>query len=139
MADKPRPEALAFIICDTVIDDRATNKKSLIGLFNNIYANNFPCRHSVINVFLSLTKGHGDYECSLLCVKDDESQKIVQLSGPLKFNNPLSVVEVKFEIRGMVLPEPGIYRFDFLCGDVPVVSRKFKVIPLERKPHEPNN
>ncbi len=139
MADKPRPEALAFIICDTVIDDKATNKKSLIGLFNNIYANNFPCSHPVINIFLSLTKGHGDYECSLLCVKDDESQKIVQLSGPLKFNNPLSVVEAKFEIRGMVLPEPGIYRFDFLCGDVPVVSRKFKVIQSERKTHEPNS
>ena len=133
MADKPRPRALAFIICDTVIDDKATNKKSLIGLFNNIYANNFPCSHPVINIFLSLTKGHGDYECSLLCVKDDESQKIVQLSGPLKFNNPLSVVEAKFEIRGMVLPEPGIYRFDFLCGGVPVVSRKFKVVKLERK------
>ena len=140
MADKPRPKALAFIICDTVIDDKATNKKSLIGLFSDIYANNFPCSHHVINVFLSLTEGHGDYECSLICVKDDESQKeIVQLSGPLKFNNPLSVVEAKFEIRGLVLPEPGMYRFDFLCGEVPVVSRKFKVIKLERKTHEPNS
>lgn len=55
------------------------------------------------------------------------------MSGPLKFNNPLSVVEAKFEIRGMVLPEPGMYRFDFLCENVPVVSRKFKAIKLERK------
>ena len=138
MVDKPRPRALAFIICDTVIDDKATNKKSLIGLFNNIYASNFPCRHSLINVFLTLTEGYGNYECSLICVKDDESQKIVRLSGPLTFDNPLSVVEAKFEIRGMVLPEPGMYRFDFLCGDVPVVSRKFKVIKIERKTHEPN-
>ncbi len=140
MADKPRPKALAFIICDTVIDDKATNKKSLIGLFSDIYANNFPCSQPIVTVFLSLTEGHGDYECSLSCVKDDKSQNnIVQLSGTLRFNNPLSVVEAKFEIRGMLLPEPGIYRFDFLCGDVPVVSRKFKVIKLERKSHEPNS
>ncbi len=139
MDDKPRPRALAFIICDTVIDDKATNKKSLIGMFNNLYSAEFPCRHSALNVFISLTEGHGEYQCSLVCVKDDESQKIVQLSGPLKFDNPLSVVEAKFEIRGMVLPEPGMYRFDLLCGDVPVVSRKFKVIKLERKTHEPNS
>jgi len=139
MAEKPRPKALAFIICDTVIDDKATNKKSLIGLFNNISAYTFPCRYPVINVFLSLTEGHGDYECSLICVKDDESRVIVKLSGSLKFNNPLSVVEAKFEIRGMILPEPGMYRFDFLCGNVPVVSRKFKVIKLERKTREPNS
>ncbi len=139
MADKPRPKALAFIICDTVIDDKASNKKSLIGMFNNIYSAKFPCRHAALNVFVSLTEGHGEYKCSLVCVKDDESKKIAQMDGPIKFNNPLSVVEAKFEIRGMVLPEPGMYRFDFLCGDVPVVSRKFEVIKLERKTNEPNS
>ncbi len=133
MADKPRPRALAFIICDTVIEEKVTNKKSLIGLFTNIYSAEFPCRHSTLNVFISLTEGHGEYQCSLVCVKDDESKKIVQMDGPIKFNNPLSVVEAKFEIRGMVLSEPGMYRFDFLCGGVPVVSRKFKVVKLERK------
>ena len=133
MGNKPHPSALALIICDTVIDDKVTNKKSLIGIFNNIHADKFPCIHPVMNIFLSLTEGHGDYDCSLVCVKEDDSQDIVKMSGSLKFNSPLSVVEAKFEIRGMVLPEPGTYRFDFLCGDVPVVTRKFNVIKLERK------
>ena len=139
MVETPPPRALAFIICDSVIDDKATHKKSLIGLFNNIYANKFPATHSSLNVFLSLTGGHGDYQCSLVCGKDDESMRLVQIDGTLKFNNPLAVVEVKFEIRGIVFPEDGTYRFDFLCADVPIVSRKFNVVKVERKSNEPNN
>ena len=38
MVDKPSPIPLTMVICDTVIDDRKTGKKSLIGLFNNINA-----------------------------------------------------------------------------------------------------
>lgn len=125
---KPPPfKVLAFIICDTVIDDKITNKKSLVGLFNGIIAKTFPCAHPILHVFVSLTEGHGAYQCSLSCVKDDESKKILSLSGSLEFNNPLHVVEVNFEIRGIVFPEAGIYRFDLLCDDIPIISRKFQV------------
>lgn len=124
----PPPKILAFVICDSVIDDRATGKKSLIGLFNNISAKVFPCVHSILHVFVGLTEGHGEYQCSLTCIKDDGSKKVLNLSGPLKFNNPLDVAEVNFEIRGIVFPEPGVYRFEFNCDDVPVISRKFQVV-----------
>lgn len=126
--EKPPPfKVLAFIICDTVIDDKITNKKSLIGLFNSINTKTFPCVHPIIHTFLILTEGHGEYECSLSCVKDDGSKQVLRLSGPLKFNTPLDVIEVNFEIRGVVFPEAGMYRFEFQCNDIPVISRKFQV------------
>lgn len=125
----PSPTALAFIICDSVIEDKATNKKSLIGLFNSIATKTFPCIHSVIHVFVGLTGGHGEYQGDLSCVKDnDESIKVLSLSGPIKFNDPLAVVEINFEIRGVHFPEAGLYRFEFLCNSVPVISRKFQVM-----------
>lgn len=136
MTDKPPPKALALIICDTVIHDKATNKKSLIGLFNCVYSKVFPCKLTAINVFVSLTEGRGTYQCSLICVKDDESQTLVRMGGPLTFNNPLAVIEAKFEIKGLVFPEAGTYRFEFLCQDIPVISRKFQLVKLERKDHE---
>lgn len=125
----PSPAALAFIICDTVIEDKITNKKSLVGLFNSIEAKSFPCTHPVIHVFVSLTGGHGEYQSALACVKDDNERiKVLGLSGPIRFNNPLEVVELNFEIRGVSFPEAGIYRFQFLCNDIPIVSRKFQVV-----------
>lgn len=125
----PSPTALAFIICDTVIEDKITNKKSLVGLFNSIWAKSFPCTHPVLHVFVSLTGGHGEYQGNLTCVKhDEENIKVLGLSGPIKFNGPLEVVELNFEIRGVVFPKAGIYQFQFLCNNVPVASRKFQVV-----------
>jgi Family of unknown function (DUF6941) len=133
MANKtlPEPTVLAFIICDTMIEDRLTNKKSLIGLFSNINATSFPFTLPVINVFVSLTGGHGEYQCSLSCVKDDGSKEILKLSGPMKFENPLDIVESNFILNGTTFPGVGIYRFEFSCNDIPIISRKFQVI--ERK------
>ncbi len=125
----PSPTALAFIICDSIIEDKATNKKSLVGLFNSIATKTFPCIHSVIHVFVGLTGGHGRYQSALSCVKDDdESVKILDLQGLIKFSDPLEIVEVNFEIRDVRFPEAGIYRFELSCNDIPVISRKFQVV-----------
>ena len=133
MTDKGRPKliALAFIICDTVIEDKITNKNSLIGLFNSIHPKSFPFVHPVINVFVSLTQGHGKYKCSLSCVKEDIDKPIWNSGGSIKMVNPLEILEINFEIRNVHFPAAGIYRFEFSCDNVPIISRKFQVI--ERK------
>ena len=123
----PEPTVLAFIICDTIIDDKLTNKKSLIGLFSNINATTFPFTLPVINVFVSLTGGHGEYQCSLSCMKDDGSKEILRLAGLMKFKTPLAIVESNFNIKAASFPDAGIYRFEFSCNDIPIVSRKFQV------------
>lgn len=127
----PPLKALAFVVCDTILDDKLTNKKSLIGLFNSIYSITFPCKHPTINVFVSLTEGHGEYQCSLSCVKDDTNKSIWNSGGRIKLANPLNVIELNFEIRGIVFPEAGIYRFEFLCEELPVISRKLQVVQSE--------
>ncbi len=127
----PEPTVLAFIICDTIIDDKVTNKKSLIGLSSNFNTTNFPCTLPVINVYVSLTGGHGEYQCSLSCMKDDGSNEILRLSGLMKFETPLAIVESIFSLRGVSFPDAGIYRFEFSCNDIPIISRKFQAI--ERK------
>ena len=124
----PSPTALSFIICDTVIEDKRTNKKTLVGLFNNINAKSFPCTHAAMHVFIGLTEGRGKYKCTLSCEKDDSSQKLFELPGSIEFKNPLAVVEINFEIRGVRFIEGGTYRFEFSCNNIPVISRKFQVL-----------
>jgi hypothetical protein len=134
MAEKGRPplRALAFILCDSVISDKITNKNSLIGLFNIIYAKKFPFVFPVINAFISLTQGHAqNYECSLSCVKEDTNKQIWSSPGKINMTDPLGVLEINFEIRNILFPEAGIYRFEFSCDNVPIISRKFQLI--ERK------
>ena len=131
MEEKGRPPltALAFIICDSVISDKVTNKNSLIGLFNIIHSKKFLFVFPVINAFVSLTQGHGEYDCSLSCVKEEEIDKPIWNSGgKIKMTDPLEVLEINFEIRNVLFPAAGIYRFEFSCDNVPIISRKFQVI-----------
>ncbi len=58
----------------------------------------------------------------------DDGKKILDLNGPIKFKSPLDVVETNFELRGVSFPEPGVYRFEFMCDNIPVISRKFRIV-----------
>lgn len=130
MEEKGRPSltALAFVICDQVITDKATNKSSLIGLFNVVSAKKFPFILPATNIFISLTQGHGQYQCSLSCVKDDIDKSIWKTGGTIKTANPLDVIEINFQVRNLRFPDEGIYRFEFSCDNVPIILRKFQVI-----------
>ena len=130
MAGKNRPllTALGLFICDTVIEDKITNKNSLIGLFNSIHSNEFPFIHPVINVYVSLTGGHGKYQCSLSCVKADTDKPIWSSGGQISMADPLAVFEINFELRNVSFPAAGIYNFQFLCDNEPIISRKFQVL-----------
>lgn len=135
MTQKPIPKPLAMIICDTVIHDRKTGKKSLINMFDNINATKVPCIHNRLNVYVSLTEGHNDYNGMLRCIYEDENKTVGELRGPIVFKTPHQIVEFNFEIAGLSIPKHGNYRFDFYCDNELVISRKFKVssIKLEKK------
>lgn len=128
---KPKPTPLAMIICDTVIEDRLTGKKSLIGIFNNISVQKFPCQHPTLNVFFALTEGIGEYKGCLRCVKLDTNEAIMNLNGPLPFPNRLATVEFNFELKNVVFPSEGQYIFELLCDEQLVISRKFIVSKIK--------
>lgn len=132
---KPKPIPLAMIICDAVIEDRITGKKSIIGIFNNIATHKFPCQHPTINVFFTLIEGIGKYEGCLRCIKLDTNEVIMSLSGPIPFPNRLATVEFNFELKNVTFPTEGQYVFELLCDNQPVISRKF-VVALMKQPKQ---
>lgn len=131
MAEKPNPIHLAMIICDTVIEDKQTAKKTLVGLFNNINASSVPTVHPSFNIYIALTEGNGSYGSTLKCLKGDKP--IMEIQGPIVFNNPHQIVELNYTLRNIPFPEYGEYRFEFLCNEILVISRKFRVSPIPKQ------
>ncbi len=134
--EKPRPVALAMLLCDYVIEDKATNKKSLIGLFSNISAKKFPASHYRMNVFVALCDGHGDYKGELRCINADTADEISTMRGPIEFPGPNAVLEFNFEMFGITFPEPGEYIMQFLCDDEIVVQRKLTLTQIKKEKEE---
>ena len=121
------PVNLAIIVCDSIIEDRQTGKKTLVGIFSQLSSTQFPCRHHSLAVFVSLTEGSGRYQAQLQCVKAREDKPVLQMQGGIEFKDPKAVVELGFTIDGMIFPEPGIYEFQFLCDGVLIGQRPFEV------------
>lgn len=131
MTTNPKPVSLALVICDQIIDDRMTGKKTLVGLFNSIAARNFPCTHASMSVFVSMTDGHGKYDCELVCRDEENGQPLLQTKGPIEFANPTVVVDMVFALQGVTFPKPGLYAFEFYCDEELVAERKFNVAEMK--------
>ena len=130
-SQKPKPIPLAMVICDSIIDDRLSGKKSVIGIFNNIAAAEMPCRHQSLYVYCVMTEGIGQYEGSLKCTHLQSNKVIFNLSGPIKFPNPLATIEFIFDMKNVVFEQEGMYVFELLCDNQPVISRKINVSLLK--------
>jgi len=127
MTDKPTPIGLAIVICDQIIEDKLTGKKSLIGIFNQMATQNFPCRHPQVCVFVSLTEGRGQCTARLRIVHDESDHVVAEVNGNIQFSDVHTVVELNFSLVGLVFPNPGMYSIEFYCDDAIILERRFTV------------
>lgn len=131
---KPDPSVLSINICDSIIRDERTKKVSLIGLFNSIFAPTFPVRHPVMHVYIALTNGHGLYKLNVRLTRAEDNVPIVSMEGPIEFPDPLTVVELNIEWKGVEFNKPGEYVVEVLSDTALIGSRKFYVIPAGTLP-----
>src|ERR1051325_8366882 len=131
MSTKPKPVPLAIVICDQIIEDRLSGKKTLVGLFNSIAARSFPCSHASMSVFVLLTDGRGKKESELICRQEETAQSLMQTKGPIEFADPTVVVDMHFSLQGVTFPKPGLYSFEFYADEEMVVEKKFNVAELK--------
>lgn len=125
------PVPLAMILCDSIIIDKRTEKKSLIGIFSNMSTDTFPFRARRFSIFISLTDGHGEYSGKLVCT-DSDRREIFEASGKIMFpGGAKTVVEMVYEIGGLVFPQEGTYNFSFYCDDEIVISRECRIVSKE--------
>ena len=121
------PEVLAMIICDMVIEDVESGKKSLIGIFDHVHTSALPGVVNELNVFVSLTDGHGSPGAELRCINAATEEELFRTEGSIEFPDPLAVVDLHFRFQGCEFPDEGEYRFQFLCDGHLLRERKFYV------------
>jgi hypothetical protein len=124
------PEVLAMILCDQIITDVDTNKKSLIGLFDQVETATLPCLLHELHVYLSLTDGHGTLPLSLACVAEDDGEELFRGAAAVEFRSPLQVVELQFVFPNARFPRAGEYRFQLSAPGQVLRERKFLVTYL---------
>jgi hypothetical protein len=123
----PTPSLKAILVCDQIIHEFGTNKKSLIGIFEDIHFAKFPARYPRIAIYVNLTDAHGDYvlEMRLLSETGDEVGR--GQTPKVKIENPLATCEFALQIQNLVFPNAGQFEFQIFANGNFLASKAFRV------------
>ena len=127
------PMGLALIVCDMIIQDKQTNKRTLVGLFDRLYTSKLPCVHPSLSIFVSMTSGHGKCNCEIVCRHQNSEDIAFCVKGDVAFQNPLQVVELVFNVQGVTFREEGEYWLEFKVDGVPVMMRRVFIVMKEKE------
>ncbi|MBI5054129.1 MAG: hypothetical protein HZC38_19235 [Chloroflexi bacterium] len=93
-------------------------KLNVMGIFGEIYAHNFPARHSAMHIVVKLMGELGEYgQKRGLTVKllDPDGNPVIDLSGeidvPMPKDGRKSEVNAIMGVRDIIFPKPGPYQF----------------------------
>jgi len=131
-----KPLCQALIVCDQLITDAVTGKKTVVGIFNNLGAAQFPCVHPKFCVYVALTNGQGDCAVELRLVNEANQNVIVRAQGKISFKSPADMLELNFEFVNVRFPEPGPHTLELYCDEELLTERRFTVIKIQ-PPQQP--
>ncbi len=121
------PSVVSFLVCDQVIDDKLTGKKSAIGIFNAIMVPRMPAAINRLAILASVTELTGRVELELRLVRDADYSVLFSGKGHVEAPDPLAVVDLIFALQGVRVPAEGQYAFELLCAGEILGRRRFRV------------
>lgn len=122
------PTLVSLLICDQVIDDKLTNKKSAIGIFNMIMTQQMPAAIHHMAILVSLTEIAGRTELELRLVRDSDNQVMFSGKGAVDAPNPLAIADILFGLQGVRIPEAGQYAIELWGRGELLGRRRFQVL-----------
>jgi len=130
----PRPSVKALLICDQIIHEHGTNKKSLIGIFQDIHLTAFPHSYPRIAVYANLTDAHGKYVLELRLVSSADTTVLGSAKTPeVQIDNPLRTCEFALQIQNLVFRHAGVYEFQVFANDELIATKAFNVKQVRRR------
>ncbi len=118
MADAPIPSVVAMLVCDQIITEEGTKKKSLIGVFENFASLAFPVLFQRLAVYVKLADAVGDYLFKLRFVKLKDESLIAEMGIQAKITDSGQYAELAIGLGNLPIPEPGKYEVQLYVDDV---------------------
>ena len=111
------PVPMAFLICDQVITDEATKKKTLVGVFDHVMVKQFPARHGPVALYARLFDSEGTHDCSVEYVRTDTQEVLGNAKGQISVRSRNKTFEFSINLPAVDIPEPGEYEFRLYLGN----------------------
>ena len=137
--NKPQPVVKAFLVCDQVIHDAQSGKKSLIGVFHELRADRFPAVHPALWIYANLTNARGKYAIEIQMVDVDRNNVIGKGQPPeIEIPGPLQTTEISAQLRNVALPGPGTYEFHLIVNGELLATKAVRVSSIPQPDPKPD-
>lgn len=126
------PTLKSIIICDQIIDDVVTRKKTLVGIFERIFAPQFPMQHGAMGIFFQLTGATGDFDFSmeLADLHEDRVLGVAELPRA-RMENAAVISSFALVFQGLRFDHPGTYEFRLWCNKELIGQLPLNVIQVQ--------
>jgi hypothetical protein len=131
MVEPPIPTVTAMLLCDQIIVDRETGKKSLIGIFEAMGTFVFPVAVPRISIYVRIVDGFGKYPIKLRLVKLSDESLIQDIDAEINVQDAMHAWELVVNMMGVSLPAPGKYEFQFYTRDIYLHRVTMEVTKIE--------
>jgi len=131
MTDIVKPSVQAFLVCDQVIEDSLTKKKSLIGIFTHLQAGVFPFQHQQMGLYFCFTDAEGAYSFDIDLIYLNNEQLICRATLPnIVIGDRLQISDFGINIPSLIFPAPGRYEFRLRMDGSLIAQKDFSVMQL---------
>ncbi len=118
MSSQPVPSVLAILLCDRIITEAGTNKKTLVGVFRTLRAAKIPISRQM-GFYARLTDAEGKYKFRVEIVRLNDNQAIGRIeTGELESTDRLAPVELAMNLPPVPFNQPGRYEFQLYGNEV---------------------
>ena len=122
-----KPQLLAWLTCDAVHIDPGTGKHTILGVFSNIQARQFPVTHPFMIWFLTITDCAPGQHKLKISMGLGPTQMQSLLERPFESQSPLHRINLINEIRNLSFPAAGDYSLLIEINDEPLLATNIVV------------
>jgi hypothetical protein len=116
MSDAPIPSVIAMLVCDQVITEQGSGKKSLIGVFERLNAFAFPTL-ARLAIYAKLVDAAGQYEFRVRLVNLKNESRVAELKTSAQIKEGITG-ELVINLGGIPFPEAGKYEFQLYANEI---------------------
>ena len=129
-----KPILKAILLCDYTMIEHGTFKRSLVGIFDNISAGQFPMAHPSMSVYVLFREVEGVFDFSLeLCDLDEGKAINKAVVKDYRVPHKSRDCELVFNLLNVRFQHPGGYEFRIYLNDLIFGQKSLSVVKKEAK------
>ncbi|MEO5958023.1 MAG: hypothetical protein ABIZ49_09125 [Opitutaceae bacterium] len=122
-----KPQLLAWLTCDAVHIDPASGKHTVLGIFSNIHADQFPLVYPFMVWFLTITDCSAGEHTLRISMGFNETNPSPLLERKFAAQSPLDRLNLINEIRNLGFQAAGEYSLLIEIDDEPLLATSIVV------------